>query len=224
MKYLILCTFSLMNFHLFAQQFECGETFTDPRDDKTYKTVRIGQQCWMAENINVGKMVEDHAQTDNGLIEKTCWGNDVFNCETFGGLYTWFEAMQYKDEERTQGVCPSGWHIPSRSEWEKLSSFLGDDSAGYYMKVPPDHDPAWDGNNASGFTALSGGGGYEGYFHRKGSWALFWSSTSNGEDRSWFTQLDNYWYPAPPKYHNLYIGDYYQKFNGLSVRCIKNDN
>jgi uncharacterized protein (TIGR02145 family) len=177
----------------------------------------------MAENLNIGKLVDNHNQSDNGTIEKTCWGNEEEHCKIYGGLYTWYEAMQYSEENK-QGICPDGWHIPYRMDWEELQVFLGKDSAGYYMKVSPDHIPSWDGNNASGFTALPGGGGYEQYFHREGSWALFWSSTPNGEERAWFSHLDNFWYPAPPKYHALFIGDYYQKFNGLSVRCIRNEN
>ncbi|MGC9343479.1 MAG: FISUMP domain-containing protein [Bacteroidales bacterium] len=224
MKPFFLSLLVFATFNVSAQEFKCGDFFTDPRDETRYQTVQIGDQCWIAQNMNIGVIVEDHDQTDNGIIEKTCWGNDPENCEIFGGLYTWEEALQYSVGENNQGICPEGWHIPTMEEWKALSDFLGEDSAGYKMKVSSKHFPAWDGDNSSGFTALPGGAGYAQYFHRINSWALFWSSTPNGEDRAWFTQLDNFWYPSPPKYNNLYIGDYYQKFNGLSVRCIRNAN
>jgi uncharacterized protein (TIGR02145 family) len=89
------------------------------------------------------------------------------------------------------------------------------------MKVTEEDFPAWDGTNASGFSALPSGGGYEDNYHRINSWALFWSSTPNGEERAWFTQLDNYWYVSPPKYLTLIIDNFYQQFNGMSVRCIR---
>lgn len=224
MKSLFFTLLALLTFNVSAQSFNCGDFLTDFRDGNKYETVRIGKQCWMAENLNAGIQVEDHEQIDNGVIEKTCWGNDPEKCKVYGGLYTWDEALQYSYEKNIQGICPDGWHIPTVEDWKELSSFLGEDSAGYKMKVSSKHFPAWDGDNSSGFTALPGGGGYGPYFHRLNSWALFWSSTPNEDDRAWFSQLDNFWYPAPPKYNNLFIGDYYEKFNGMSVRCIRNKN
>lgn len=226
MKSLTFLLFFLAGFLLSAgaqDSFNCGDILKDSRDGTVYHTVQIGEQCWMKENMNIGKVVKDHNQKDNDIIEKTCYKNDEENCRIYGGLYTWNEAMQWSDLEGSQGICPDGWHIPSKSDWEELSEYLGSDSAGYYMKVPADHDPAWDGSNASGFTALAAGGGYESHFLRMGSWALFWSSTTSDDMRAWFSQLDNFWYPEPPRYLNLYIGPYYLRTNGLSVRCIRNN-
>lgn len=202
--------------------FVCGESFTDSRDGREYKTVQIGDQCWMAENLNIGKMVDDMQQSDNGVIEKTCYENDPENCEVYGGLYTWGEAMTYIKREGTQGICPDGWHLPSRGEWDQLREHLGRGDAGQKMKAKESHDPAWDGNNSSGFTALPAGVGYEARFGRKGHWSVFWTSTEVDEDFAWFSQLDNFWYPRPPKYKKLYIGNHFVKENGFSVRCIKN--
>ncbi len=219
-KYLMFLFLVLPVLQALAQDTPpCGDKLTDPRDQKVYNTVQIGDQCWMRENLNTGQQVNDMKQTDNGKIEKTCYQNDPANCDTYGGLYTWNEAMQYDPSNKT-GICPPGWHIPTNQEWTVLNTFLGIDMSGQKMKVTRDHDPSWDGNNESGFTALPAGSGYENSFGRKGFWALFWTSTERDGEYAWFTQLDNYW--AMNKYTILYQGNYYLKKNGFSVRCIKN--
>jgi uncharacterized protein (TIGR02145 family) len=216
---LLLCLFAAS-----AQDvFRCGDDLKDSRDGTVYHTVLIGDQCWMKENMNIGTIVADFKQEDNGIPEKTCYENNPDNCLIYGGLYTWNEAMQWTDREGTQGICPEGWHVPSKTDWEQLSTFLGTDTAGQQMKVSGSHDPGWDGNNSSGFTALPAGGGYDNHYLRLGSWALFWSSTASDPLRAWFSQLDNFWYPEPPRYKNLYTGPYYLKTNGLSVRCLRDD-
>jgi uncharacterized protein (TIGR02145 family) len=180
-----------------------GETLVDPRDGQSYATIQIGDQHWMAENLNY-----DHP-------ESTCYDNEPLNCDLLGRLYTW---------EIAQEVCPNGWHLPSRGEWDQLSEYLGRDDAGQKLKAAREEDPlGWDGNNASGFTALPAGAGNGEGFHRKGNWALFWSATAYNDSRAWFAQLDGYWYPAPPKYKNLYLGWYYLKSNQFSIRCLKDN-
>jgi len=199
----------------------CGEPVTDTRDGQIYSTILIGDQCWMAKNLNIGQIVSDFGQTDNGIIEKTCYGNNARNCHQYGGLYTWHEAMNWSTEDGHQGICPAGWRLPSRKDWKELVSHLGVDDAGQQMKVSRNNDPAWDGTNESGFSAIPGGVGHRSYFGRQGDWAVFWSSTEVDDDYAWFAQLDNYWYTAPPKYKILYIGDHFLKENGFSVRCIR---
>ncbi len=79
-----------------ASSFTCGDPFTDPRNGQTYTTVQIGDQCWMAENLNIGEMINSGSNmTNNGVIEKYCFSNDPANCETYGGLYQWNEMMEY---------------------------------------------------------------------------------------------------------------------------------
>jgi uncharacterized protein (TIGR02145 family) len=174
---------------------------TDPRDGQQYRTVRIGDQQWMAENLNY-----------NGGM-RTCYNRDPSQCGIYGGLYSWEEAME---------VCPAGWHLPTLEEWEILSAFLGGEEAGQKMKAGSTDPVPWDGNNESGFTAIPAGAGNGEGFHRKGDWALFWSGTEYNGQRAWFAQLDGFWYPSPPKYKNLYTGWYYLKTNLFSVRCVQN--
>jgi uncharacterized protein (TIGR02145 family) len=207
-----------------STEFQCGDVITDPCDGQIYPTVLIGDQCWMAANLNVGRVVSDLKQEDNGVIEKTCYNNNPQNCARYGGLYTWHEAMNWTTDEGSQGICPAGWRLPSKTDWEELVEFLGPEDAGQHLKVTRDHTPSWDGTNSSGFTALPAGVGYEAYFGRIEKWGVFWSSTQVDQDYAWFAQLDNFWYPAPPKYKKLYIGKHFVKENGFSVRCVKSEN
>lgn len=193
----------------------------DPRDGRTYKTVRIGEQVWMAENLNYGRPVNNCDQRDNGIIEKTFYENDSTLGAIYSGLYTWDEAMNYQQKEGSQGICPDGWHIPTLSEWRQLAQFLGVDSAGQLLKAAPNDPIPWDGNNRSGFTAIPSGTGYLQYFGRKGQWAVYWTSTELDSAYAWFAQLDGFWYPEPPKYKILYLGNYYLKANAFCIRCIK---
>jgi uncharacterized protein (TIGR02145 family) len=83
----------------------CGETLVDARDGRRYPTVRIGDQCWTARNLDHGAVVPDAVALDAAPVEKTCYGNDAESCRVYGGLYTWDEA---------RNACPAGWGTPSR--------------------------------------------------------------------------------------------------------------
>lgn len=197
--------------------------FTDPRDGRTYKTVRIGDQVWMAENLNYGRLVKDCDQRDNGVVEKTFYQNDSTLGAIHGGLYTWDEAMNWKNRAGSQGICPDGWHIPTLSEWRQLAQFLGADSAGQLLKASASDPIPWDGTNRSGFTAIPSGAGYQHYFGRGGQWAVYWTSTEFDSAYAWFAQLDGLWYPQPPKYKILYLRNYYLNANAFCIRCIKDN-
>jgi uncharacterized protein (TIGR02145 family) len=127
----------IFNINLRAQ--ETG-ILNDPRDGKTYKTVKVGNQTWMAENLAY--------KSDKGYLEYS----DSKNNKTYGYLYTWSTA---------KSVCPAGWHIPNNKEFTLLVNFLGGDSiAG--GKLKEEGTAHWESSNAevtnmSGFTALPGG-------------------------------------------------------------------
>ena len=82
------------------------------QDGNYYKVVKIGTQIWMAENLNVGSQIPlANDQIDNGIIEKYCYYDVTKNCDIYGGLYQWYEAMQYNPGDagiigKTQGICP----------------------------------------------------------------------------------------------------------------------
>jgi uncharacterized protein (TIGR02145 family) len=174
-----------------------GNLFTDSRDGKTYKTVKIGSQTWMAENLNYS--------TSNSW----CYDNNNSNCNTYGRLYTW---------EAAKIACPAGWHLPTDNEWTKLIDFLGgQNGAGGKMKQSGTTnwwEPNNNATNSSGFTVLPGGGrNYGGNFGNMGFGALFWSSTEVGTDGAWSRDL-GYDYAA--------VGTSYDGKNyGFSVRCLQ---
>jgi uncharacterized protein (TIGR02145 family) len=109
-----------MYFDCTPPTWQCGDPIVDERDGQEYNTVQIGDQCWMAENMKIGTYISYlYNQTDNGLIEK------YDHTLSAGGLYQWDEMMQYTTDEGAQGICPTGWHIPSHDEWTELTDFIG---------------------------------------------------------------------------------------------------
>lgn len=191
-------------------------TWTDKTDGTVYRTLTLGDQVWLVENINRGEMIEgDRDQQDNGVIEKYCYDDNPVLCDKYGGLYQWGEAMQYSTRESSQGVCPPGWHIPSDSEWKILEIFLGmshedaDDilwrGADYGQSLQPEGD--------TGFEALRGGNRFvTGTFNRIGNSGYFWTSTIAEDGHAWRRGID------------INEGGIYRSINdksfGFSVRCV----
>jgi len=105
-----------------------GQTTVTDADGNIYNTIKIGDQCWMAENLRVGIAIDINASpADNADMEKYCYDDNASNCGNYGGLYRWEEMMQYEtiSDKVAQGICPEGWHIPSDDEWKTLESYLG---------------------------------------------------------------------------------------------------
>jgi len=152
----------------------CGDPIIDIRDGKRYATVLIGDQCWMAQDLNVGTRIDGGTdQTDNGTVEKYCYDNLEYNCTKWGGLYQWPELMQYVTTPGFQGICPAGFHVPTddeckvlegnvdsqygpgSTEWDK-TEFRGFD-AGYNLKSTSGWSDGENGSDEFGFHALPGG-------------------------------------------------------------------
>lgn len=110
--------------------FMCGVDMVLDSELVAIPTLKLGAQCWLARNMNVGTRINGAvAMTSNGTLEKYCYNNLPARCTTLGGLYQWNEAMQYVIGERARGICPAGWHIPSDVDWKTLEMFLGMDAA-----------------------------------------------------------------------------------------------
>lgn len=199
--------------------FQCGDTLTDQRDGNKYPTILIGTQCWLARNLNIGVKIENGTQnqTDNGIIEKFCSNNDVSNCNIYGGLYTWNEMMKYDTAEGSQGICPSGWHVPSEPEWIDLELALGMDP-GVVMLANTwrgtDQGTQLKTGGSSGYDALLSGSAVPGgYFNAINQYEYMHSSTSYGGN-AWRRCVRTgdatvgRWNTFPQSY-------------GLSVRCVK---
>jgi uncharacterized protein (TIGR02145 family) len=201
----------------------CGEEYIDYRNMETYNTIEIGDQCWLAENMDIGIMINgDNNQTDNGLIEKYCYDNDPENCKVYGGLYKWNEMMQYTTAQSTQGICPDGWHLPSNAEWYEMESYL-DPSIGSPFSTGC---TGWDGTDcgtqlleggSSGFEAKLSGykDWYSGEFILKGIKTIFNTTTGYNWSNSIFRML---------AINNPQVNRKIANKNfGLSVRCLRND-
>lgn len=136
----------------------CDSSMKDPRDGKTYETVKIGEQVWMAENLNY--------ETENSY----CYEDDPANCEKYGRLYEWDAALN---------ACPSGWHLPTSEEFRTLISNVGgEETAGKMLKSMIGWGENGNGVDAFGFNVLPAGGrDICGHFVNAGKSAYFWSAT-----------------------------------------------
>ena len=217
----------------------CSGNIVDSRDGKTYATVQIANQCWMAENLNVGIRIDRvNEQTSgpdnqNTSIQKYCYDNDSVNCAIYGGYYQWDETMAYQTSVNTngpgpQGICPTGWHIPTDNEWKCLemnlgmtqlevdgTAWRGTDEGGKLKEVGTTHwsTPNTGATNSSGFTALPGGfRDVNGNIQFIDLWVYWWSAT----------EVSNSAYNCHLRYDTAQAirgGD--SKKVGYSVRCIK---
>ena len=216
--------------------FDYGE-FTDARDGQVYKTVTIGTQTWMAENLNYnpGDVSDMGSRAWSG-----CYDNESSNCTKYGRLYTWEVAMDdascaygavcnasLNPSTPVRGVCPSGWHLPSHREFEELINYIdpsfgynhtGDASsstAGKYLKSKSGWNSNGNGTDAYGFSALPVG--YKdiyGNFTIGGSDAYFWSS---GE---YHNSIDAFHLRLYYKSDNAYLYAN-RKTEATSVRCLQ---
>ncbi len=198
----------------------CQGTPTVTYGGKTYNTVQIGNQCWLKENLDVGTMIDSlQNASDNRVIEKYCYSNDPNNCLIYGGLYQWDEVMQYVTTEGAQGICPSGWHIPTEAELQTLIDAVNDSSTIYggganSLKAIGQGTGDGAGTNTSGFSALFAG--YRDYnngsFSSLSYGTTFWSSAVGGS-YAYYMDLgyDN---------SNVYLIHHYKNY-GFSVRCLK---
>ncbi|MFH1050690.1 MAG: FISUMP domain-containing protein [bacterium] len=200
-------------------QWQPGDVLVDSRDGQTYRTVVIGTQVWMAENLNIGEIIPSTKagaeMSDNGVIEKYCWDNDIGNCDGVGGkmkrggFYEWEEAMQFWSGQPTlpvRGICPEGWHIPSNTEWNEFFAYLGNTNP--YTKMLE--------GGESGFDALLTG-------YRCTMYGTFRESSMYADTRTYFwtseqTDLAN----AP--IIELGVGSLsafsFLKSVGLCIRCL----
>ncbi len=211
-KVMLLLVF-VFNIQIIAQDSEtCGQTVT--YQGKTYKTIKIGKQCWFKENLNVGTMLNlGKSQTKNDTIEKFCYNDEPANCEAYGGLYQWNEAMQYDSTGGNQGVCPNGWHVPTNKDWKILQDYVKDKAVKIIDKNAKNGHTY---TNESGFSALLSGysDNIFGCFYGVENYSYFWTSTESSDKKAYGIFLSY-------NYNN--ISFYYNnKGRGLSIRCIKN--
>jgi len=171
-------------------------TFTDSRDGQVYRTVVIGTQTWMAENLNF--------VTDSSA----CYDNDDSNCTKYGRLYNWNDAMK---------ACPAEWRVPSDAEWTVLTDLVGGrEVAGAKLKSKAGWS-ADKGYKAAtddyGFLALPGGGGSGGSFYNAGNFGGWWSATDDDAGKAW-ARIMNHSNDGVRRYD-------LRKTSLYSVRCLR---
>jgi uncharacterized protein (TIGR02145 family) len=163
MKHLFfLSVFFLTGLILNGQQFG---SFVDQRDDKTYKTVKIGEQIWMRENLNF----------DMGK-GSWCYDKDSKKCDEYGRLYNWKTAMN---------ACPDGWHLPTKEEFEKMLLEIEWTPELQFRGIQK--------GGSKGFDALFAGGRgdrkHKGEFYGLGEGTFFWTSTESSNKKVWFLNI-----------------------------------
>ena len=198
-------------------------------DGNCYKTIQIGNQSWMAENLKTTKyndgtdipLVTDNTSWYNLTTHGYCWyNNDVANKATYGAMYNWYTV-------NTGKLCPTGWHVPDIAEWRilcnpyKTPEYEDETVGNELMETGVSHWKNPLGTNETGFTAIpSGIRSYDGVFYSLYLSVNYWSST------------DAKPYPAYAKYHPIPYGEpfgtsplrsMYEYTGGLSVRCIKDN-
>jgi uncharacterized protein (TIGR02145 family) len=202
----------------------CGEVVSHEGYD--YSTVQIGDQCWFSENCRYLPVVSpssEGSESDPYYYVYDYQGSDVTaaqattNYATYGVLYNWPAVM-------TEGICPSGWHIPSDGEWQTMEMSLGMSESeaadwgwrgtdeGYQMKSSSGWNSGGNGSNSSGYTGLPGGYRYSGGFLNHGDYGHWWSASGSGSF-SWLRALFI-------SYDNVGRGDDNRNY-GFSARCVR---
>jgi uncharacterized protein (TIGR02145 family) len=223
-------TTNIVNLIVYTSGIACSSGATVVHQGRTYNTVQVGTQCWLRENLNVGTQIAGTlTQTNNGQIEKYCYGNDTLNCNVYGGLYQWAEAVQYLNNVTNtthwnplpstpvKGLCPDGWHIPSQAEYQTLFNYVGSTTAGATLKEAGTvhwNSPNTGATNSKGFTMLPSGSNYNFIFSNLKSYANIWTITRGTLEK------DAWYFGAAFNFSNP---SYLQalKTNGLSIRCLK---
>ena len=203
-------------------------TLTDERDGQTYKTVKIGDQVWMAENLNID------------AANSCCYHDSAEYCSKYGRLYNWAGAMDAEGKWSTnsvncrytgecsptypvRGACPEGWHLPDSTEWGKLLTAVGGlDVAAKMLKSTSGwqdcEEENCNGTDAYGFSALPAG-----YMDRYGSAFTYYEGVSTGFYTS--TQVDkNDAYRVYLSRNNVVNFTSDIKADGFSVRCVKDES
>jgi uncharacterized protein (TIGR02145 family) len=203
------------NFRNIATPGDTG-IFTDSRDNRSYRKVKIGTQTWMAENLNY---------SGSGGDVGVCYDNHESNCDLYGRLYDWATVMGFPSTCNTtlcstqvqsphQGICPAGWHVPRDDEWGMLISFVGSSTtAGTVLKSAVGWNNTGNGTDDYGFSALPGGArGANGNFSAVNNSGGWWSATESGAGNARYRYMG--W-----NYNGVNIATS-NKAGSFSLRCL----
>ncbi|MCQ2104518.1 MAG: fibrobacter succinogenes major paralogous domain-containing protein [Fibrobacter sp.] len=209
-------------------------SMTDSRDGQVYKTVTIGTQTWMAENLNyayTGVKYNYNGYTSDST--SWCYENEASNCDKYGRLYTWSAVMdsaaQFSVNAGTQcgygktctpnsphrGICPEGWHVPTNEEYSTLYTYIGGSStAGSLLKSTSGWYSGGNGSDKYGVSVLPAGyRNYNGGFYYESDDADLWSASEYSSKGAWYQYFRYNYDDARQRNHD--------KYNGQSLRCLK---
>ena len=225
---------------------EYGE-LVDERDGQVYKTVKIGGQVWMAENLNYAYTGVPYNFSYNNDVYTSdsiswCYDNDPANCAKYGRLYTWAAAMDSVGSNRcgygktcrvasassatlVRGICPKGWHLPSNDEWKALivavdgsiTEYTSSNTAGSKLKSATGWFSSGNGTDSLGFSALPAANRYNRGIYGREGYSAYFWSSTEN--------YSNPAYEVTLFYDNdgASLGSV-NKADGLSVRCIKDSD
>ncbi|NQU86204.1 MAG: fibrobacter succinogenes major paralogous domain-containing protein [Mariniphaga sp.] len=220
-----------------AASFVCGTSGVTDIDGNTYNTVQIGTQCWMNENLKtttynngtpIPNVTSNSAWSNLTTGAYVWYNNDITWKDLYGGLYNWYATVD------PNGLCPSGWHVPTNDEWTALTDYIGGTGSPHGNELKScrqvnsplgggcntTEHPRWSENNTHygtddyGFSGLPGGFRLnDGAFYNIGYYGDWWSSTESSSYNAWGRNL---------LYNYGSVGvNYYNKPSGFSVRCLR---
>jgi len=226
--------------------FICGTGTVTDYDGNVYNTVQIGDQCWMKENMRAkhyanGTTISSAISTTNNSYVKAYYNPG--NTTSYGYLYTWYAARG--DNSNNQGICPTGWHVPSDGEWTELtqyvsnqSQFLCSNNTSYIAKAIASTN-GWNAatgtcvvgltpsnNNATGFSALPAGKFYasNSSYSGSGDYTTFWTCTPGSSGEAWTRTISSSNSAVTRSLYSIYtyynsVSTYYHYY--YSVRCLR---
>lgn len=190
-------------------------------DNNTYKTIIIGSQVWVCENLkttkyNDGTLIANLTNNTTWINASSgayCWYNNNISFKaTYGALYNWYAV-------NTNKLCPIGWHVPNNDDWVKLINNIGGANAGLIMKSSSGWYGGGNGTDNFGFKVLPSGERYgSGDFFNEGGMSEFWSSSEDNNQLG--SNLGFSYWSTSINWSNYNYKGY--KVNGYSVRCLKN--
>ncbi len=220
--------------------WQCGISTMRDVDNNEYETVQLGTQCWMAENLRTTKYADNTIidlgnTTDTTVAYRYSPNDNADNVADFGYLYNWKAVMHNSSSSDVnpsgvQGICPTGWHVPSAAEFDQMQAWVGshtyhcgDDTSAIAKSLA--FATGWNtstitcavgngqtSNNTTGFSAPSAGY-YYGAYNGFGTDAFFCSATEFDSTGVYYRCL---------YYNNAYVGSYgTSKYYGFSVRCLR---
>ena len=214
-----------------------GNTLIDLRDGKSYRTTVVGDQVWMAENLDY--LYYFATDEDNFAVPDFCYNDVPANCVKYGRMYYWSTAMDSAGvfstggkgcgKETTctptypvRGICPAGWHLPDTTEWKVLIDAAGGLlKAGGILKTTTGWNKNGDGSNSNGTDGLGFSSVPTGFkrdteeYEGEGNWSNYWTSTENDEG------VKAYRVNMTRGNASVLMDSEFSKLFGFSVRCLK---